>query len=442
MKTLRLMLALLLIVTSTSSANADALFAAGSFVVSIAGAVNSTYDITTVGIAPKCALFFGNGLTNASDANVGQTARLSLGFADNSVPPIQKSKDGYSLDNSATADTAGGARIDAALAVASGVGAHDGYHSVESYLANGFRFKVLDQFATAWRFGYAAIGGSDLTDCLTGSFVAGAISPVSVALGWQPDGIIVLSPSGQSTDVNITPAAPFGFGIGFVDGTDANGLCYVFSQDGVTSNTKHYCRMGESWAALQSTGSAFNARGTIARTSTGFTATTSTGATNRIYYYLAFRGIKSKLLSMLTRTDTANNVSSSIGFPPQLVMVVSATNNESALGVPGDHLELTIGTSTAANTGFAIAVSDEDKTSGNSETWEAVDFDKIYINPNLVDAVHDTMAVTTFGADTLTFKHTSFGDEFARFFLAFVLGATTTSPTACQGRMALLGVGC
>lgn len=438
---LRVLLAFLLLVALPHAASADLLTKVGTFSIDSTKTATQTQAVTGVGFQPKAIIFFWNGRIDTVDAVGARTVRPGMGFA--TLALEHRAMTAYSANAQATSVTGSGAQNNQAIIIMNGASAIDGTAGISSMDSDGFTLVINDQFTSNFTIGYLALAGSDITNVDTGGTNSGTTTGNVgfTGVGFQPDTVIIINTADRSSESFGAEAA---FGIGAAAGASpTSATVSIGMKDAVTTpNTKRYGRTGDVLAGMNSSGT-FNSRASLnSWDSDGFTLNFATAAGSRRFYWLAIKGAKFAVKDFLTdATSTTNDITiTGVGFQPQAMLVFSHATSASSAGTAQDHAEMSIGASTAINTGIAMSILDEDKGGvSNTETASAIDTDKVYVHISTADAVEGGMNLHAIGSDGVTFRMFDI-DPSQSYAFAWFIGPASLG--ACSGRLALLGVGC
>lgn len=443
-----LLAGLLLVLACASPARADLQVALVHFGIGT-GAVDSTVVVSGVGFTPKAIIFLWNGRTNATDAVGAQNIRPGIGFA--CGPTDRRSRSGFSQTGVGTTATGSTQRNDAPIVILAGAAGFDGWADLTALGGDGFTLTIRDQFTADYRIAALVLGGTDVTNCMTGEFMTGAATGnkdittqgngSGAAIDFTPDTVLFAGSGMTSTGIGISGHHVLTLGAA-AGATPANTSCGIFSASTVTTpNTVRYCRTGDAVVNMNTAGTIV-ARGAVtAWLPSGFRVNLATASSSRIQYWMALKGPKFFVGDLLTRTDGADIVESGFGFQPSAGLVLSHGTSASSAGTPQDHAELSIGAAISPSSRLALSVLDEDKGgASNSETATAIEFDALYANISTADAIEGLMDYKTQNADGATFvmDDTDPGAAYAGFWF---VGPTGGAPPSCSGRKALLGAG-
>ena len=334
----------------------------GSFNIDTAVTAGNTQAITGVGFQPKIVLFWWSGTTATSDGARGEDVCFGFGAATSAT---ERACVYIAVDDAAATTASYRAQLtDACIASnLNGSATVDGLADLSSLDSDGFTLTIDDQFSTAVRVTYLALGGTDLTNVKVGSQTRGTTGGNNsyTGVGFQPDAMLTGSVFSNSTDALI--------GIGMATGASNQGAVTMWSDHGVaTSQTIGYGYNGEVQAMAFTTGitgrDAF-----VSFDSDGFTFNNlelSGGA----FIYVALKGGQYHVGDIETRTDTNDIAETAPGFQPVALLFLSANRALSTQDTATSHGSLSIGAATSTSNRGAQAVWDENNLA-DSETATA-----------------------------------------------------------------------
>lgn len=364
--------------------------------------VGSTITVTGVGFAPLALILWWSGRTEAVDAVGTETHRRGMGFAVS--PTDRRAITNISIDNVNPIDSASRHTPNACVSVLLDTTTVDGELDVQSMDADGFTLVVDNQFSQSYRIHYLAIGGPDVLQAVTGQFTAPlATGNQDTVIGFEPDALFFLS-TNQTTAPPITGVdSRFCFGAALSASEQA--VIAGGSNDGVTpSQAVGYCRDGECIALPSSTLTVLELRAAFVQmNATGFRLNfTEVSGIAPYIFYLAIRGGRYKLGTLLTETDTVTPITiSGLDFQPSAGMFVSAMRAESAADTLTDHDTWSIGAVSTPNIRGAQAIADEDAVA-TSDTNTALEFDAVYANVSNAGAIQGLMDVQSIGVSSVS----------------------------------------
>lgn len=376
-------------------------------------AAGTTIARSGYGFAPKAFIIWSTGRTTSTDAVSVATMNTSIGFGVS--PTSRRAIASQSVNASANAAADKYHTEDACFLRLSTTGAIQGALDVDSFDSDGITFIVDTQFGSNTRVFVLALGGADITDAAIITHVqptAGSVPFTEdvTSIGFQPDTIITLSAYISTAPPGVLAGG--GGGMAFTAGaTPASVNWGARSLDGgTTMNTYSVCKNGETIAAPDfQTSGAVMPRGTITSwLSNGFQWTWNEIDTNaRRFFHLAIKGGSYKVGSVLSLTNTTNDINSgSLGFSPKGAMLVSAMKAETGSDTTHDDNALSLGAFTSTSSRGAAAHFDDDQI-GTSVVGSAIEFDSVYIHmPNAANAVDGLADIQAINADDFDLRMT------------------------------------
>lgn len=325
----------------------------GSFNLDTTKTAGQTQAVSGVGFQPKIVLFFWGGSTGTSDTVAGGTYRVGFGGAVSSSERYCTSS--ISIDAQGTSDCARTIRNDACIVVFNTTGALDGVADLASLDADGFTLTIDDQFASAWRISYLALGGTDLTNVKMGEVAQpGATGNYSTTgVGFQPDALLIASDHDWPyTDIYTTAC----LNLGMATGASNQGTVAIMAKDNEATTAAYgYGYNGEVMSYVWVQRDAF-----VSFDADGFTFNCLEFNTSTyLKFYIALKGGQYFVGNLNTRTD-GDDISETVGFKPSALLFASANralNTQDAFEDP--HARLSIGAATSISARACIAISDE-----------------------------------------------------------------------------------
>lgn len=364
---------------------------------------SGTLDVTDVGFEPEVVLFWWSGLTAALPFGAAWTdARRGVGVGLSSA----NRRAATTRDRLSLAFTRAGQHEDACIRVVSATGLAE--HAVDYTLAlsNGFRLTWIIG-STSYRVHYLALRG--LANSASGKFTEPAAAGLQSVqpLAFQPD-LLLLWTAGLEADAGFKDDSTFSVGAGRTAAEQAV-LAGVRDRQPDPTVSRSYCRTGEI-VALFDVAAALNARAALdAMLPDGWRLdwTGSPSGTRRIFY-LALRGIGAKILTLLTKTNTVDDiVVSGAGFGPLGALVASHAKAQSAAGVLDAEDEWALGGfSGAASRAGHGTFSENGAAPANQDIGVGARDDELYVHVAAaggVASIDGLMDVKTVDSDGATF---------------------------------------
>ncbi|MCI0560400.1 MAG: hypothetical protein MN733_18090 [Nitrososphaera sp.] len=411
----------------------------GSFNITTAAAGN-TVAVTGVGFQPKAIIFWYSGRTESVDTVGRISHQRGVGFAVSATD--RRSAATQSEDASAAADTAQTLRNAACIATITIAGAIDGLGDLQSMDSDGFTIVIDDAFASDVSVSYLALGGADLTDVATGSFAKPTItgSQSITSLPFQPD--FVMFAANKFTSENAI-GADSKLSIGMATGPANEGVwAGASNSNDLTTTTKSYATDVESIAILAAGGDTIASRAEFTQfTATGFDINWLEADTAAdIVYFLALKGGKYRVDSLLTQTDTTTDiVETGFGFQPKAGLFLSHGKAKSTQDTLQDDDEWSIGAFHSTTARGAQGVMDQN-AAADSVVSAAIEFDEIYVNLTTAGALEGLMDIKSIDTDGFTAIMDD-ADPAQAFVLYAAFGDAAGGVSIPVGGLSLMGVG-
>jgi hypothetical protein len=384
----------------------------------------TTITRTGYGFQPKAVMLWCSGRTESVDAVGGQSQQWCVGCA--TSPTVRVAQSMYSQDGAASAVAGNALTTNACLQTITTASATvDGLLDVQSFDSNGVTFIIDDAFATTLRVTVWALGGTDLTNAVAGTFssLAGTgTQNVVLSPGFQPS-IVFLLLSGQA----VAGSARFGLGYG----TDASHQATVgvsSRTSAANSETYRYSTATHILGLpnLTNTTNTFDAQ-LVSMQSDGFQLEWITNTVSRSVAYLALQGGQWTGFASATRTDTTPWSVSGLSFAPTGLLVASVGTTEHARGTATTNALLSLGAASSATNRSAQGCSEEDSV-GTMEVATIVEHDALYARLDFADAIGGLMDIQSFDATGVTFVMDD-PDPDAAFFWAVACGSAAAQVT-------------
>jgi len=356
--------------------------------------VGNTFSVSNLAFQPKVLYFWWNGRDDATDAQGEADHHRGIGCA---ISTTQRGCVGsFATNNAAAAANEQSVRNDAVMAILTATGG-DGLMDLDAITSDGFRLIVDNATAAAFALDieWVAWGGSEITDTgyaeLSTPGVAGNWDTTS--LSFQPTFVSFLGTpfSGALPQSNgADTSTGFGWARVDADGTSniAQGVWVGGANDGALDmQTISYCNDAECYAAFNTTPSGLFVRETFVQAlSNGFRLNQTGTEVNLKILAIAVKAGSANIKagSLLTRTDGADIVVSSVGHQPKGLLFLSHCKTESTPGTVQDDDEWSMGCATSATERVARGVIDND-ADADSNIGTAVEYDEVYINQDVSD---------------------------------------------------------
>lgn len=377
------------------------------------------YTRTGYGFRPKFLFIWGSGFADADEV-AGADARMNVGFA---TPNGQCALGTFHVDAGAATDTY---RVhdDRVCWCSQTTGAGTTDLTVASFDADGVTlvYGTLFGVGSSFRIHILALGGDDITNIGVAGVPAVAAATQDVdSFGFQPDMLFLASISNGTNFQQASAVASFSLGV--VDTALNNAVIAHQSEDAVaTSNTKGYCRSGDSILTWGNTG-AVDGRGRVtAWRPNGFTVTWDNQPGGNNIFAIAVKGVRCTVKTGTTQTDTTTNIAiTGAGFTPIGGIVCGASRAQSTADIPTAHAMTSIGAFNSASSEKAAALWDENATAG-AECANANEFDACLINISATDTLAGAMHVQSIDSDGVTFRMAT-ADPAGNFFWTLLFGS-------------------
>ena len=378
----------------------------GAFNIGTGGA-GTTVPVAGVGFQPKAVQFWWSGRTSSTDSAGSAAHQRGFGVAVSTTDRravCSADEDGVAPGSY---DAASMHRADEAICSVTTGGSVDGLADLSSMDASGFTLIIDAPFSASLRIHYLALGGSSLTNVVTGTFTeSGAIGNQDVTtVGFQPDAVVLFSamigadPPGSALDSDMM--------VGFAAGS-GNPNDVVWAGGGEDSpgtvQTISYHRATESLALFNAGVTATDGRAEVdAWLSNGFSLEWAARAGARRIHYLALKGGSYVVGDLLTLTSSGTIAESGFGFSPKASLFLSHNKAQSTAGAVQAHDELSVGAFSSTADRGAQCVVDVD-AANPSNVGTAVEHDEVYCNLSTAatPAIEGLMGIQTVDSDGFT----------------------------------------
>jgi hypothetical protein len=405
----------------------------GSFNVTTSAATTEV-EVTDVGFTPTALLFWWNGRTEATDSSGGANIRGGFGVATSSTERFNVDT---SLDDGQTAtnqNTVSSHRSTYCIVLNDNVnnpreGAMD-FVDFSPSTGTGFTLVIDIAFGTDLRVNYIAV---DDPSVKAGTFTptTGTGTESFTGVGFQPECLIFMQTHMSGTDNQTSPNGA-GFNIGFTTGPANEACVSVVHRDGTGAH--RYAYGGECFAQLDRNGPPDNRYELSSFDSDGFTLNKLEGTNAWPIVYLALAGGAGYHVgSLTTATNTTNFSETGVGGTPEGVIFISHCTAEDTQDTEVDHMVFTMGAATSASESIATAISSDNAGAiGTSEVFTAIDFDAVYVRPDLADGVEGVMDLVSMDSDGFTVVMDD-ADPDAAFVAYLALGVTAAASGSILG---------
>lgn len=406
--------------------------ATGTITVLSTDTVGTTKVVTT-GFTPNAIFFWCMGNVGTTDTVSNATARYAFGVAASATD--RRCVSSISTHAAATIDGGRAARADACLCTNLATSAIDGLLDISSFDASGFTCIIDDQFATGIRVSWFAVGGSDITNAVTGTMVCPIVTGNFdvTTLAFQPDFLLMFGNANTSA-APVTSANRGFINIGAaVSSTNrASVTCGEGPEGNATSQSRSYAFDGEILTNLADTPTAINSRADfVSFLSNGFRLNFLSNGAGFTYQipYIAIKGGKWWVDNLTTQTDTTTAmVKSGFGFAPAGAMFFSHMLTKSTANTVQAGGYISVGAATDVSNRVAQAMVQR-TAQANMDVTQAIEHDEVYAN--ISDSGHSIqglMDVQSFDSDGFTTIMDD-ADPSASFVWFFGVGPSVTLTT-------------
>jgi len=414
----------------------------------------TNYDWTGFGFDPKACLFIATGRNDAADAvgrgttGAGSSVELSIGAGSGAAS--RGCATSFYSDNAGSV-TGGGRNDDAAIIQRiDATGALSGSLDFNSFITDGVRVTIDDDFSVGQKVMVIGIGGDDITNVAVKKYMTGTSTGDAIdftGLGFDPGDNSLFIFFGLPEVASAIPSAnedviAMSFGLATSNG-DQYSMSINNDDDSASADTDTYSRAGDclnSTTPAGSAGSAFRAI-FIQSITDGFRLDidTLTGSISRPFFVMVIKGGSWKLFDLLTQTDTTTDiVKSGFGFQPVGAVFVSHCQAQSpspALTQTGSGLS--IGACTGTSDEICHSLLDENGTA-NMETSTAIRYSDVYARISAASAIDGAMRAQSFPDATGFTMRMSDADPAQAFVFGFALGNSPVPGTGNRRRRFLM----
>lgn len=386
-------------------------------------AVTGDSGTTDPGFQPK-GLFIFNGLQTADGA--ATDAQWNLGVTD-ATATTERTAGWNSDDNTASSDVVRHFRNGEVIRNTT-AGTTTGQITAEltSLDATGFTLNWTTVAVSSAKYNYLALGGSDITNVVTGTQAADTTtgSMVVTGLGFQPD-VVFLFATLQTASGSANNNSQYGFGVMSAAG-DQWTMAGKAQNAQATMNTSRMF-WNTRCLALPSTvaSTVFWEASFTSMDSDGFTINIdTTDGTALLIGYMAIKGGQWKVGTETQKTTTGTKATTGVGFLPSAAIFGSVMDTQ--LAGAADNNRQMFGVSTGASNNTALFAGDSDATA-NAVASTIMSSTKCIVMGTEAGASPTTQAeanISTFDSDGFTLDWTT-ADATARVFGYVALGANT-----------------
>lgn len=375
--------------------------------------------ITGVGFQPKIVFFFPSGENTAAGTVNNQRMAFGVGVSASDRRAI-----GTYAQNGQTVAANGRNHTDTKcfeVMTANTVGTTTLYAAdFVSQDADGFTFNLSTAPASAFKVGYLAIGGSDITNVKTGQYTS-AIATGNQAVtgvGFKPDALFLFGINRATAPPNATTTGAFTLGFG--KSATARAATSISSTNAATTATARGQKTTDVYAS-----SDFGVEeDLVTLDADGFTVNVIAAPGAAIYeHYVAIKGIRLQVGSFNTATATGNFAVTGVGFKPIATIFMSKLNPASTASETDSRISLGIGVDSTNR--FALSSFDQTglTTSKSRHIWSE---SRIYTNYNNTPTLIEDLDFVSSDQDGFTINQVT-TDATARQVVYFAIGSSPLS---------------
>ncbi len=286
--------------------------------------------------------------------------------------------------------------------------------------SDGFTINITTAPGSAYRVGYLALAGTDLTNVAVNSFAdSGATGNQAVTgVGFQPEAVLLLV---QGDSISAGSKSDHTIGFGFAVSTIQRAWLGTASESGAATSNTHHRQQTDSCIGnlYYNDGTLHGLADFVSFDADGFTINWSTAGDGDDYIYIAFKGGQYAVGSLTTQTGTGNFSETGVGFQPGAGIFASFCNAASGLTVAG--LEMSLGIATSSTERFVVGSVAED-AQGTSDTDQFQDDALVYQNYDFAQGLEGSIDLVSFDADGFTLDQVD-ADPSGNEMIYFVIGA-------------------
>ena len=388
--------------------------------------------VAGVGFQPKVVIFFGNDRTS-DGTHVHASYHFGVGISSSDRRTVGiRSTDGAGTSEVGIAQT----DIEC-IRVVSAAGTLVVEADFVSLDADGVTVNWTTADATARIINYLALGGSDLTNVITGDGLRPATDTNRsvTGLGFRPGYVMIFAIASSTTNPILQGGSTSG-AIGSASATDERGYSGQRSVDGqVTSDTARRQRTDQVFSFPSTTGT-FGECDLVSFDADGFTLSWLGSGSERFFYWLALKGPQFKVGNFTQKTSAGSDAITGVGFTPRAIILTSV-DNTAAAGTVADQ-RFSLGMASDAAEEACIWYGDEDAqadTIADSDLDRAASIKMMTAGTPTIEAEAD---LTSFDADGFTLNWST-ADAVAREIVYVAIGDTAAATRRYS--LTTLGVG-
>ncbi len=396
--------------------------------------------VTGVGFQPKLVLFFGS--MNTADGIVVDF-NLVIGAATSSTARGHASINDE--DAVGTSDSSRTIFTNSCLRMLV-PGSASSYLVIADFVSmdsDGFTINISNAPGSAYRIGYLALAGSDLTNVKVGSFTTPASTGnnATTGVGFQPDGVLFFA-NGDILETDTNSAA---FGLGFAVSTSQRAWTSLATpRSKITTET--FRRQGTDGciAYMDHDGSSVEVHADFVSFDTdGFTLNFDATISGDGIIYVALKGGQYAVGNLTTQTSTGNFSETGVGFQGSAGLFASFCNPASGSIIAG--LEMSLGIVTSSTERFVVGGLSED-AQGTTDTDQFQDDGLVYGNYDHAQTLEGSADFVSWDSDGFTLNQVDADPTAGNEVIYLVIGEDAGAPPADGaergiGRGILRGVG-
>ena len=373
--------------------------------------------VTGVGFQPEAVLFFGS--MNTADGVVVDF-NLVIGAATSSTARGHVSIN--EEDAQGTSDSSRTIFTNSCLRMLS-PGSASTYLVIADFVSmdsDGFTINISTAPGSAYRIGYLALAGSDLTNVTVGSFNAPASTGnnATTGVGFQPDALLLFA-NGEALE---TATNSIAFGFGFAVSTSERAWTSLATpRSKVTSETFRQQGTDGCIAYMDHNGGSLDVHADfVSFDADGFTLNFDITTSGGGIIYVAFKGGQYAAGSLTTQTSTGNFSETGVGFQGSAGIFASFCNAASGSEVAG--LETSFGIATSSTERFVVGGVSED-AQATTDTDQFQDDGLMYQNYDFAQALEGSIDFVSWDADGFTLNQVDADPTVGNEMIYFVIGA-------------------
>jgi hypothetical protein len=371
---------------------------AGAFTLNTA---TGNQSVTAPGFTPKIVLFFPTNLTaDGVTAHYHQT----LGFAlasDNEGVMTASSEDAQASSDATTEQHTS----HCIMLNVPGSTSDDVTAELVTLDANGFTINIDNAPAAAYRVGYLALGGSDITNLAASSFVCNtSLGNQSItAPGFQPDVVMFWTTSNATAPDD--PQVDMRWSLGFATSSTERAWTSNWANSSKpTTETDRYQGTDQVIVLWDGSGTIDGEADFVSFDANGFTIDWTNAPGIAAYvFYVCLKGGQYHVGSFTTQTSAGNFSETGTGFTPSAAILASFLNAASGTAITGNKFSM--GVATGSTERFALGGTDED-AAADSNADSFFDDGRVYLNYDYAQAKLGDIDFVSWGSDGFTLNQT------------------------------------